>query len=812
MLQDFRFGLKLLWKDKAFTITALLTLALCIGANTAIFTVLNAVILNPLPYSEPDRLVSLYNIYPGVGVERGANSVPDYLDRKQLTDVFDSIALIGSDGYDMGAQGSPLRVDGEYVTPSFFRVLRASPMLGRAFTEDDAVFGKAKVAILSYGLWKDMFAKDPHIVGKDVRLSSVPYRVVGVMPQNFEAIDSEPKLWVPFAFAPEMTSDDRRHSNNWAMIARLKPGVALAYAQQRIDILNKRNMERFPKYRKLLEDARFATVVRSLKGDLIRDVRPTLYLLQAAVGFVLLIGCVNVANLMLVRSNIRMKELAIRFSLGAGRWRLGRQLLTESITLAATGGSFGVLVGFGGVRLLSYLGAKELPRGGDIQIDAGVLVFSAAVAVLTGLVFGGVPVYHLFRRDLNAIFRQTERTGTAQKGALWTRSALVVCQVALALVLLIGSGLLTLSFARLLSVSPGFQPQNVLTARLSLPHVRYKDAARTSNFFAGLLDAIRAIPGVARASIATILPFGGNSNANLVTIEGYTRAPGENPPVPAWNHVDSGYFQAMGIPSLQGRTFSEGDGATTQKVAIIDQFLARRYWPKGNAIGARIRRGMEAGDAVCTIVGVVGSVKVGDLAEQNPVGQIYFDYRQFPDWVRSPHLVVKTTRDDAQLTSAIRREILKLDPELPLFDVKTMPERLSSSMLDRRAAMVICLMFAGLALVLSAIGIYGVLAYTVTQRMREFGIRMALGAGSGDVIGMVLGQGLKLAGAGLAIGLAGAFALTRLMTSMLYDVKPTDPGVFLLVAAALLAVALVASLIPSVRAVRVRPASALRYE
>jgi predicted permease len=326
------------------------------------------------------------------------------------------------------------------------------------------------------------------------------------------------------------------------------------------------------------------------------------------------------------------------------------------------------------------------------------------------------------------------------------------------------------------------------------------------------MSSVRAIPGVAQAGVTTYLPFSGSNNASVIMIEGYTRAPGENPPVPGWNHVDSGYLAAMGIPLLQGRTFTERDGAATQKVAVIDQFLARRYWPKGNAIGARVRRGIDGDDPVCTIVGVVGSVKTGDLAEQNPVGQIYFDYRQFPDQARNVHLVVRTAQNDAQLTSAIRREILMLDPELPLFDVKTMPERLSSSMLNRRAAMVVCLVFAGLALVLSAIGIYGVLAYTVTQRMREFGIRMALGAGAGDVIGMVLGQGLKLAAVGLAIGIAAALALTRLMTTMLYGVKPTDPAVFLLVAAALLAVALVASLIPSARAVRVRPANALRYE
>jgi predicted permease len=630
------------------------------------------------------------------------------------------------------------------------------------------------------------------------------------MPEGFSDPGSEARIWVPLTFAPKLTTDDGRHNNNWGMIARLKPGVTLSNARERIDALNKFQVERAGKLRKLLEAARFGTVVLGLKDLMVRDVRPTLYLLQAAVAFVLLIGCVNVANLMLVRSNIRMKELAIRFSLGAGRLRLGAQLLTESVTLAALGGLLGILTGYAGVRLLSYLGTKDLPRGAAIQMDAGALIFSAAVAILTGLAFGSVPVYHLFRRDLNAVFRSNERTGTTEKRALWTRSALVVCQVSLAFVLLIGAGLLTLSFVRLLSVNPGFQPQHVQTAQFSLPRSRYADDARVRNFISGLLETLRSIPGVAQVGATSYLPFSGNNNNSVITIVGYNLASGELPPVPGWNNVNRGYFPAMGIPLLQGRTFIEGDGADAPKVAVIDQFLAKKYWPKGNAIGARVRQGIDPSGSVFTIVGIVGNVKGGDLAEHNPIGEIYFDYRQGVQ--RTMHLVVKSANDDPHVTAAIRSALLGADSELPLFDVKTMPERVSSSMRERRSAMLICLVFAALALTLSAIGIYGVLAYTVTQRTREFGIRMALGAAGGDVIGMVIFQGVKLAAIGLAIGVAGAFALTRLMSSMLYDVKPTDPGVFLLVAAALMAVAFAASLIPSVRALHIPPATALRYE
>ncbi len=815
MLQDFRFGLKLLWKEKAFTITALLTLALCIGANTAIFTVLKAVVLEPLPFAEPDRLVSMFNIYPGVQVtDHGSNSVPDYFDRRQLTEIFDSVAETKNSGFDLGAEGSPVHLDGQSVTPSFFRVLRVSPALGRAFTEDEAVFRKDQFAILSYGLWKEKFGGDSHIVGRDIRLSGLPYRVVGVMPQGFESPGSEAKLWVPLTFAPEQTTDDGRHNNSWDMIARLKPGVTIAAAQQRIDILNKFQIERAGRLRTLLENARFGSVVRGLRDSLIQDIKPTLYLLQAAVVFVLLIGCVNVANLMLVRSNIRMKELAIRHSLGAARGRLARQLLTESITLAGLGGLLGILLAYGGVKVLEILGAQQLPRGAAIHLDAGALAFSAAIAELTGLVFGSVPVYHLMRRDLNAIFRQNGRTGTAERAAVWTRSALVVCQVSLAFVLLIGAGLLTVSFARLLNVSPGFQAGNVDTALFALPRSRYPDDAQVRNFTARMTDAVRAIPGVANAGVASLLPFGSNNSNSVITIVGRAMGPGENPPVPAFNFVDSGYFATMGIPLVQGRFFDRSDTADSERAVIIDQYLARKYFPKGDAIGARIIRGLpdrhDVKDYLCTVVGVAGSVKTSDLAERNPIGQVYYVDQQYPS--RYLYLAVKSDRNTAGIAEAVRREFAKADPELALFDVKSLTERLSTSVRERRAAMAICAAFAILALVLSAIGIYGVLAYTVSQRTREFGIRIALGARSGTVVTMVLGQGIRLAAIGLVLGIAGAVVLTRLMAKMLYEVTPTDPSVFALVATALMAVAMVASLVPSLRVARIKPAMALRVE
>jgi predicted permease len=809
MLQDIRFGLKLLWKQKAFSLAALLTLALCIGANTAVFTILHAVVLNGLPFPDAERLVTMYNLYPGVGVtDRGSNGVPDYLDRRKLTDMFEEVALIGSNGYDIGSEGSTRRIEGEYVTPSYFRVLKAQPILGRTFTEDEATQGKNRVAILTESLWNEMFARDPNVVGRDIRLSGVSYNIVGVMPNAYHALNRERKLWVPFAFTPEQTSDDARHSNSWGMIALLRPGVTVAQARGRVDALNKANLETFPKYKDLLVSARFQTKVIGMKDEMIRDIKDTLYLLQAAVLGVLLIGCVNLANLTLVRTSARIKELAVRFSLGAGRWRLSRQLLTESVAISILGGLLGVGVAFGGVRLLSWLGAEELPRGADIRIDGGVLLFTIVMTLLTGLVFGSVPLLSLFKRDLNEVFRGNERMGTAGRHALSLRAALVVTQVSLAFMLLIGSGLLTRSFMRLMIVDPGFRAENVATAQFSLPSSRYRDGAQRRNAVESLLEKARAIPGAKHVGATTYLPFSGSNNSSGLLIEGHTLAPGELPPVPGWNTISSGYLQAMGIPLLAGRNFSDSDGPDSPRVALVDQFMARKYWPNGDPIGSKIH-GMESND-MFTIVGVVGSVKTGDLAEQNPVGQVYFHYKQNP--ADGMHVVLRGETDKTQFTSALRGALSQVDPEVALFDTKSMPERMATSLLNRRAAMALCLIFAGLALLLAAVGIYGVLAYSVAQRTREIGVRMALGANASDVLRMVLGQGAKVTVVGLVIGAAGAFLLTRAMASLLFEVKPHDPLVFLATGALLAGAALVASFIPSLRAVWIHPSEALRHD
>ncbi|MPY89006.1 MAG: FtsX-like permease family protein [Luteitalea sp.] len=778
MLQDLRFGLKLLWKEKAFALTALLTLALCIGANTAIFTLLNSVVLRSLPYPDADRLVTMYNLYPGVGVsERGSNSAPDYIHRRKLTDVFSDVALVNGSGFDIGSDGNPQRVEGQRVTPSYFRVLRRRPLLGRTFTENEGAPGRDKVAVLSEGLWREIYGARRDVLGEDIRLSGVSHEIVGVMPEGYGIFGDERRIWVPEALTSEQTADDRLHSNNWGMVAQLKPGVSIVQARQRIDALNRANLDRVPKYRDLIISAGFHTRVVGLKDELVRDVRPTLYLLQIAVVGVLLIGCVNLANLMLVRSNVRMKELAIRSSIGASRWRLSRQLLTESVTVALVGGVLGLTVAYGGVHLLSMLGANELPRGQDIRIDTGILAFTAVVALLTGLLFGSIPIAQLLRRNLTDVFRDHDRTGTLSRRARWFRSSLVVCQVSLAFMMLIGSGLLTLSFSRLLKVNPGFTPDRVTSARFSLPSSRYQEDPAVRAFITSFLDRLRQVPGIRSVGITTFLPFSNNSNASVIAIEGRPLSPSEMPPVPGWNIVNRGYRETMSIPLLQGRDFAETDTETSGNVVVIDEFLARKYWPNGDAIGHNIRRGIDADDPPHRIIGVVGSVTTLNLADKSPVGQIYFHYKQVVP--RTMHLVARSNRDSPQVIGALRGALTQIDPELPLFNVNTMPERIARSLLDRRAAMALCLIFGGVALFLAAVGVYGVLAYSVTQRTREIGIRMALGADVRKIVGMVVGYGLRLAATGLVIGIAGALVLTRLMTSLLFDVEPTNAAVFL---------------------------------
>ncbi|MCP5113997.1 MAG: FtsX-like permease family protein, partial [bacterium] len=556
-LQDLRFALRLLLRDRTFYLAALVTLALAIGVNSAIFTVTNSVLLQPLPYPAPDRLVRMYNCYPNVGVPKGSNGVPDYFDRRKATDVFESLTLYDGRGFDVGEAGSPLRMDAVAATPSYFQVFGIQPIVGRPFSEEEGERGSDKVVLLSEGLWREMFASRQSVLGEDLRLSGVPHQIIGVVPEGFGGEDT--RLYVPLTFTDEQKSDDARHSNSWEMAARLEPGVTVAQAQARIDAINKQNEALVAKYVHLLKQAGYYTRVAGLHEEMVEDIRGTLLILQFAAGLVLLIGCVNVANLLLVRSQGRLKELSIRVALGAGRWRVSRLLLTESLLLGLAGGVLGFGVAIGGVRLFTYLGLERLPRGAEVAVDAPVLWFTLAAALITSLIFGAIPLVHVLRSSLAGILRQTSRTTAGDRGASTTRAVLVVAQVSLAFILLIGAGLLMTSFRKVLSVDPGFEPEGVVTAGINLPGTRYEGSGAISRFIDQSLERIRSLPGVRGATATSYLPFGNSSNASAVRIEQEAEVPDELPPVPAWNIIEPDYFRVMGIPLLQGRGIEPTD-------------------------------------------------------------------------------------------------------------------------------------------------------------------------------------------------------------------------------------------------------------
>lgn len=810
--KDVRFAIKLMVKERAFTLAALLTLALCIGANTAMFSVLNSVLLKPLPFADPDELVYLYNSYPRAGVERGSSGVPDYYDRLEL-DAFEAVAMYQETGLTIGESGSPDRVTGLAVTPGFFELLGATPQVGRTFSTAEAEPGNEHVAILSHGLWQERYAGSGDAVGSTIRINDVTHTVVGVMPRNFAFEDPEVRLWYPLAFSAEQRSDDARHSNSWEMIARLRDGFTVERAQAEVDNLNRAIEERFPQFAELLRNAGFSTQVRNYQADMTRDVRGTLWLLQGGVLLVLLIGCVNIANLILVRSTVRHRELATRSALGAPQRRLVRQLLTEGVVLAAAGGVLGLLAAWGGVRAFRAFAAAELPRGTEIQLDLVTLAAAAAVTLVAGLLFGAIPAVRLARADLSHVFRDEGRTGTAGRRTQSWRSALVVAQVSLAFTLLVGAGLLVASFARLMHVNPGFDSQNVLTAAVSMPATRYPDADARRQLTNRLLERVGALPGVEHAATVDVLPFSGSLNSSAITIRGHVPAPGESLVSPVISRISPAYFDAMRIELLRGRAFSAMDIEAAEPVAIIDRALADRYFSDRDPIGQQISVGVEGVGRdedleFRTVVGVVEHVRVGGLTGDEPPGQFYVPVDQTP--ASRVFLTVRSAMDPTALTGTLRAAVLDLDPDMPLFSTLTMSERVASAHVTERARMWLLASFAGLALLLAAIGIYGVLAYSVAQRSTEIGIRVALGSSTRSVFRLVFAQGARLLAIGIIAGLVASLALSRVVASMLYGVQATDPLVYGAVLGVLGITAAAACAIPARRAARVDPIVAMR--
>ncbi len=807
-MQDFRYALRSLRKQPIFTLVAVLTLALGIGANTAIFSLLYQILLRPLPYTHADRLVFVWNSYPLMGLPQASVSIPDYLDRKTQAPAVEDAALFTGRAATLAEGGQPEQLRVLAVTPSFFTTLGRQPFLGRGFTEDEARPEADRFTVLTHALWSSRFGRDQSIVGRDIRLNGTQHRVVGVLPADFDLPSRDIALLVPFPFTPQQMSDSARGNEFSMMIARLRPGATIEQLNAQIKTIVDRNNDRLPARAQFARTSGFGGFAISMRDQLVGDVRAPLLILQGGVILVLLIACANVANLLLMRATGRGRELAIRTTLGAGQWRLVRQMLTEGVVLSAIGGIGGLALGIAGMRGLIAMSSRQLPAATEASLQPAVLLFTLALALVTGVIFGVIPAVAVIRGNTAAFLKDDSTRGSAGRGTGMLRAALVIGEVTVAVMLLVGAGLLIKSFARLQHVSPGFASDNVLTAQIALPAARYPDQPARTAFWERLLRNARAIPGVTSAGLTTNVPFNGSVSTGSYSIVGHTPGPSETAPHGRQEVVGGDYFRAMQIPLIEGRLFNDSDTADSPPVVIVDQYLLNRYFGGGSPLGREIRRGGPTNPPF-TIVGVVGTINSIDLAQPVMKERLYYPVTQQPR-ASGMALVLKTGLDPATLVSQVRAAVQSIDPEQAIADVRTMDQWMSRSLEGRRTPMVLLALFGGLALVLSAIGIYGVLAFGVAQRVREFGIRQALGADRRSILSLVLTQGLRTVGAGLVLGLGGAFLLSRFLQSLLFGVGQHDFAVFAGVTVLLLGVATVACYIPARKATLIDPMVALR--
>ena len=817
LLNDARYSIRMLRKNPGFAVVAVIALALGIGATSAIFSVINAVLLRPLPFKDPAGLVRIWGKIDKAGIPKNWISQPELLDLKEQNQTFEDIAAYESGGANLSGSGDPVRVNMASVSASLFPILGIQASVGRTFLEEEDKPGNDKVVLVGNALWRSRFGADPSLIGQTLALSGTSYTVIGIMPAGFQFPDQD-DLWVPLAI--DIANLDNRGNHGLEVVARLKPGVTPPQAQADLTNIAATLEQRYPNN---YGDSGWGLYPVSMLDELVGNVRPALYVLLGAVGFVLLIACANVANLLLARASAREKEVAIRAAMGARRGRLIQQLLTESVILAAIGTTLGLALAYLGVKLFVTVGPSEIPRIQEIGLDARVVGFSVLMAVVTGIAFGLAPAIQISKPDLHDSLKEGGRGSTSGRHRL--RNVLVVSEVAIALVLLAGAGLMIKSFQRLLQVNMGFRTEKTLTLRLTIPPTTYKENAQIAGFYRQLLDKVKALPGVESAGAISHLPLSGSYSSGSTAVEGadtdetlksfqgipYIEADRRS--------VSPDYFSTMGIALKAGRLFTDADNESAPPVAVVDESFQRRFWPNGSAVGKRfIARFNNPNDIQWgQIVGVVAHVRhYGvDQVKQFALGQegreqAYFPYPQRPS--NRMYLAIKTSVEPLSLTSAVRGAVLSLDRDVPLYQVKTMDQLVTTSLAQRQLNMILFAAFSAIAMILAAVGIYGVMSYSVTQRTHEIGIRTALGAQQRSVLGLVVRQGMTLALAGIGIGLAFAVALTRLMTTLLFGVSATDPITFAAISVILTGVALVACLVPARRATKVDPMVALRYE
>jgi putative ABC transport system permease protein len=809
---DLRYAWRVLGKSPGFTLVAVLTLALGIGASTAIFSVVNGVLLRPLPFEAPERLVMVWGDLYREGLNQMNASAPEFFDYKDAQ-VFEQLAAYHWQGFNFTGGDQPVRINGAKVTASFFPLLGVPPELGRTFSAEEDQPGAGQAVVISHRLWQQRFGADPNVIGHTVQLDGKPFTLIGVMPKGFEYPSQYINAWTPLAFTADDLKASERGSHGLDVIARLKSGVTVEQAQAEMNLLARRIAEQYkddyPKG--------FGLHLVSLHEQTVGDIRPALMVLLGAVGFVLLTACANVANLLLARATTRRREMALRAALGASRGRLVRQLLTESVLLALAGGALGLLLSFWAVKALLAIAPGDIPRFREVGIDSRALLFTLLISVMTGLLFGLAPALQSSLLNLNeALKTGGQSVGDGARGNR-LRRLLVVAEVALALTLSIGAGLMIKSFIGLNQVNPGFDAADTLSARIVLTPEKYAEPERKRAFFDQLIERIKALPGVRSSAVVSALPLSGYSNDRGFIIEGrqgMQGAPGDVQPTSDYVVVSTNYFQAMGIPILRGRALQEGDNAGELSVVINESF-ARKFFASAEALGQRIKLGgRQSPFPWLTIVGVAGDVRHRGL-DKGVKPEMYVPYRQarLPAWpVGSMYLVVRGAGQPEALAAAVREQVQAIDPDQPLANIETMSERLGESISERRFSTLLMGVFAGAALLLAVVGLYGVMSYSVTERTREFGIRMALGAQPGDVLRLIIIEGGRVALLGVIAGVLASLMLTRGMASLLYGVSATDPLTFAGVAVLLIVVSLVACYLPARRATRVDPMIALRYE